>query len=245
MRNHKKLYRSISASLLMLFAGLVLAPTVVTAGFLAATKKPVAPTQQTQQVALEPTAPKAAQRKLEHSSHFVEPASQANDEQPVPQAEPEPTGHGQHDNTGPTTFAIADFEPIHAGGAVFPRGGVGVDVAVASTGGNISKVTRKPNPPTTGDDQSSNEQSDDNQTDTTGAPGNSKPADSTPPAAGGDQHPDDEPTDTQLADNHGTPTDHNDDRPHVSVPEPSSLGLLAVGIIGLLLARRLTANPIG
>lgn len=234
MRNHKKLYRSITASLLMLFAGLVLAPTVVTASFHAAGKKPVAPAEQ--QVALEPTAPKAVHR--EHSNRSPEPMAPVNtqgkDERSVPQAE-ESTGHGQHDSTGPTTFAVSDFEPVHGGGAVFPRGGAGVDVASADTGGNIAKVTRKPNPPTTGNDPSSNDQAGNGKPDTTGAPSNSKPADSTPPGAGGDQHHDDKPGDNQLADNRG---DNNDNRPHASVPEPSSIALLGAGIIGLIFARR-------
>lgn len=241
MRNHKKLYRSIAAFLLMPLAGLVIAPTVVTAGFHPANKKPVAPSQLTQQVALEQATPKATH--WGHSSRstgLTPPIWPAYCPRPAAQPETESTDHGQPESAGPTTFAVADFEPTHSGGAVFSRGGsnsADVDVAVANTdGSNITKVTRKPNPPTTGNGPTGN-----GQPDTTGAPDNGKPAGSTPPAAGGDQHDHpatdgdhhsdqhhDDSTDTQLADN----------LPQASVPEPSSIALLAAGLLGLVIARR-------
>ena len=158
MRNHKKLYRSIAAFLLMPLAGLVIAPTVVTAGFHPANKKPVAPSQLShvaqEQVALEQAAPKA--KHWGHSSRstgLTPPIWPAYCPRPMAQPEAESTDHGQPESAGPTTFAVSDFEPAHNGGAVFSRGGsngTGVDVAAANPTGNITKVTRKPNPPTAG-----------------------------------------------------------------------------------------------
>lgn len=258
MRKQKKLYRSIAASLLMLFAGLVLAPTLVTAQFQATTKKPAAPAPQVAQVTPAPAAPTTPQREPRPAA----PIPHSYDEQSVPQAETEPTA----DSAGPTTFAVADFEPIHEGGAAFaasdfgpihgggaasPRGGAGVNVATADTGSNIAKVMGKPNSPTD-DTQTDNQQSDNNS-----APSNSKPTGSTGstgstgedakhdhPAgddkhdhsATDDQHDDDDlrlelPLETQLADN-------GDDLPQTSVPEPSSIALLLAGVLGLVVARR-------
>jgi hypothetical protein len=222
MQNRKKLYRSLTATALMLLASLVLAPTVVTAGFHPASKKVAAITPPpAQQVALEPASAKAPRP---YNDVRPEPAAapaptSSNGDESTPETESQPTG-GQRDFAGPTTFAVNDFAPAPSGHSAFPQGGTGIAIASNDAGGAVIKFTRKPKSPTANND--STDKGDDI--------ADNKPTEPTP-HNGDVKH--DQPTDGEhYADN------QHDERPHTSVPEPSSIALLAAGIVGLVIARR-------
>jgi hypothetical protein len=251
MRNHKKLKRSIATALLMLFAGLVFAPTLVTAQFQAALKQVSALAPQATQM---PTAPVAPQH--ERRIRPTAPIPHSDDELPVPQTEVEPMEHDQQGSADPTAVAVADFEPTQGGSPEFNpsdfgpiRGGGAASRGGARVpGGNIGKVMGKPNPPAPGNGPSENPPTDNTPAapqpnESSSAPGTSQPNDSTPPAddkpdqvAIGDGYPEDDP---RLDIPRDTPlVDSSDDPAPTAVPEPSSLVLLVAGIIGLVVARR-------
>jgi hypothetical protein len=215
----------------MLFAGFVLAPTLVIAGFHSATaKKPAAPAQLAPiVVAVEP----AAAFKQRKTSAPAKPAPadphSATAGEAAPQSDTAPADAGHSDFDGYTTFAINDFAPPAPSRASFSHGGPGSITVASNDAGTIAKFTRKPKPPAAGNSQPSGS---DNAVNDDGIDeSHPKPADQ--PTDSDQQH-----TGTNKPDEHYADNYPHDERPQASVPEPSSIALLVAGLIGLIVARR-------
>src|SRR5690606_9031240 len=106
-----KLFRSITGLTLAALAGLVMAPTYVTAGFLPSQKKSAS----TELAAEAPVAPSLPTEPALWKPQPTGPVSGAPT-RPAPAPQPgAPSdahpGHGQPSFNGPTTFAVEDFAP--------------------------------------------------------------------------------------------------------------------------------------
>jgi hypothetical protein len=234
-RTKTKLYRTLAGSTLMLLAGLVLAPTIVTAGLHPAgkpfSKKTAEPAPQ---LALEAAVEPAVHREPQHYRREARPAPAAPAATPgngqEPPAAPDSHDAGEHNFADPTTFAVSDFAPAPRSFAPVPQGGAGMTIAANDVDGSAANSARKPKQST---------------------PANT-PADNNPGTAAGDlpntetpAHDADKTDQKPVAKNPlSGPSDeqyseqHHDPRPVTTVPEPSSIALLAAGLIGLVIARR-------
>ena len=234
-----KLFRSITGLTLAALAGLVMAPTYVTAGFLPSQKKPAS----TELAAEAPAAPSLPTEPALWKPQPTGPVSGAPTRPAAAPPAPQPgapsdahPGHGQPSFNGPTTFAVEDFAPQPVADLHRPGWGGGQLALNTGTSGGGKKITHQPRDPNAapGTPNGSDDASAAAPTDSTPEqPGN--PGNGTQPGPGQAQPPISADPLPPSIPNPNAPTDN---QPVATVPEPSSLALLGIGIIGLLVARR-------
>ncbi|MDB6063212.1 MAG: hypothetical protein JWM78_3315 [Verrucomicrobiaceae bacterium] len=254
MQNRKKLYRMLAASPLVLLAGLVLAPNVVTAGFHAASKKtPEANIEVAQEASADHPAQKTTRKAHGTSATPLPVITQPADTQSP--ASPQTEEHGQHDFSGPTTFAINDLAPPVIAENPFPHSASPLFASFGSTSsGRTSKVILKPvtPAPATGDKQAdapattATTDAAKTNTETVASNDTAVPAVTVAPSSLPGTPPLEVVADksAKVGDTPTAPTttsNKQEARPVASVPEPSSIILLTAGLIGLAVARRRAA----